>query len=128
MENPSAVGMVLLAFGVIVTIVGGVFGMAAAIKKLFFEKIDPKQQFVTREELHTQIGEIETKLDGLKLDLHERMNRMSDYARQTAHEQANSMNSINLKVERLLALREADMLHIQHPQRPQHKEEKDDTE
>ena len=117
MENPTAVGMVLLAFGVLVTIVGGVFGMAVAIKKLFFEKLDPKYQFVTRAELaetlhetHNKIdtlkSDLDEKLDDFKHDMRERMDKMNEYAHKTAHDNLNALNTIGLRVERVTAILE----------------------
>lgn len=71
--------------------------MAVAIKTLFFTRVDPDKQFVTRAELALAVSSLDEKIEELKDDLGGRLDRSMD-----------KMNDVQLKMERLIALREAE--------------------
>jgi len=100
------ISVVVVGLAALITLVGGIFGMAVAIRTLFVKPIEPGKEFVTRGELMKIVGDIENKIDAMKCDIGERLEKQSEYARATAHEHANAVNSIGLKVERLLVMRE----------------------
>ncbi len=102
-DNPIAI--VVLGLAALVSLAGGAFGMAAAIKTLFSRpRIDPDKEFVTRDELRTAVVDIERKIGSLKDELLGRIEKQDDYARKTAHETSGTLNTLMLKVQTLLVL------------------------
>lgn len=100
------VSIVVIGLAALVTLVGGIFGMAVAIKTLFVRQIDPAKEFVTRQELQTVVTDIDRKIDNLKTEVLLKMDRGQDYARTASHETNGTLQNIMLKVEHLLAIKE----------------------
>lgn len=67
---------------------------------LFFREKDEDQKFVTRAELRTAI-------DGVRLDIKTQLQEMNDYIHKTAHDHNDVFHTINLRLERLLAMEDA---------------------
>lgn len=94
-----------MGLGALVALIGGCFGLAVAIKTLFFPPpVDPAKQFVTRAELASAVDGLDEKIDDLKRDLGGRVDRGIE-----------TINQVNLKMERLIALREAEAGIVRHP-------------
>lgn len=115
----SAVGLFIIGFSAFITLVGGILATALTVKKLFFEKESVDDRYVTRKELREDVDRLEGKLkenvaeiektvDSLKEDMAVRMDRIEGYTRTGIHDLRNIMNSLMLKIERLVALREID--------------------
>jgi len=121
MENIGVVGMFAIGMAFFISMVGSICGIAVAIQKLFFKQTDPNKEFVTREELERSVGELksditalENKMDrdihDLRTDIVNRVGKLDDYVHQSHHQTLNSMQTMNLKIEKLLTFREIDMI------------------
>lgn len=105
-----------LIVGAVVVGLTALFGLAAiilniviAVKKL--GRIEPDKEYVTRAELKETVDEIEKKIDNLKSDIRiemgdisKKMDKASDYQHVIAHEQANHLHNMGLRVERLITV------------------------
>lgn len=115
----TAIGLFIVGLTAFVALIGGICTVAVAIKKLFFEKESVDDRYVTRKELREDVDRLEGKLkenvaeiektvDSLKEDMAVRMDRIEGYTRTGIHDLRDIMNSLMLKIERLVALREID--------------------
>jgi hypothetical protein len=123
-SDSNVIGWVVVGLSALVGLLGGAVGVAVGIKSLFFDKSnnpDPDREYVTRGELTAKVDEVEreislfkseinTKIDVLKIDIMARVDKMEGYTRAGIHDLRNVMNTLMLRVERLLVLREAGAL------------------
>ena len=120
-EEMKAVGIVLGGLAALIVVIGGGLGIAVAIKQLLqkSEPVDPAKEYVTRAELATSMSEMKEEIkydiDTLrndvsvfKHDVGSKIDKLGDYQRETAHRQNDITQTMALKLERLLTLREAE--------------------
>lgn len=116
--DPSAVGYVAVGLIGLIGLIAGFLGLIVTIRNLLKAE-DPDKQFVTRAELGKAVRELELRMDSIKNDVTLRMNQINleigakvdklyEYSSRTNHENANVMQNLLLKVERLTTLREMD--------------------
>ena len=117
MENIDATSTVVIGLTAIVALMGGLFGMAVAIKTLFFVRIDPDKQFVTRSELSNAIGDLDDKIEAFKVDMTMQIKELYKYTTEYSHRMVDAMNAINVKLSVLTTTNEF-VLGIKTPKMP----------
>jgi Tfp pilus assembly protein PilN len=108
---------VLIGGGALLGIVASFLGVVLLSKKIFWPRIERDNEFVTKAELasslaqmdqqtSTSLTQMEQKISEFKIDLIDRVQRLDQYAHQSAHSTASGMQSILLKLQTLIVLDE----------------------
>jgi len=114
----EAATTVVVGLTAIIALLGGMFGLAVAIKALFFKPINPGNEFITRAEMDKTVSELDRKIESLRTDLRQQIKELSDYQRETSHRATDAMTAMSMKLTALMVTNEV-VLGIKTPRKPQ---------
>ena len=113
----DATTTVVFGLTAVVALMGGLFGMAVAVKQLFFRPVNPGNEYVTRAELDKTVTNLDNKIDSLRNELSSQIKDLQKYMTDSNHRLTDFMQNLSIKLTALTVTNEV-VLGIKTPRAP----------